>query len=476
MAHFFFNIYYMPTDIKIKIDKIYAKIDRIAKLGRDYQMNYKKYIDELFSKGDYIYFTMCLETYYDIDIRKYNNLYEVKDLTWPIIIEKTKSAFLEKLKKLYISKGVYQIGHEIRSENTGNSIMYLSDTLGITYSEISGTSSKIGFTTSNGIVNIDIIDDHLYNININKVNWGASGPIITNFIQTINSGVRNDVMSYTGSLTNTKILDNIDVLNSVDVSSSNVLGLTELELKIDITHSYIGDLLINLKAPNGKIINVKRNNVLGSEFNNYKNVKFTTSENYKKLTVIKANNLSGKFQMDKYAGVGTQSQSYISTAVKLPDLLTDNNFDGNWELFIRDISSGDKGTLNYWNLDFSILRKNDYFTQSSYPTQIPMTHGATYLIEVEKKDDYGKFYYRLDIVREDVLGTITEVSIDNYLESNYYYKNKQLAEILGYKKTFLEVKKNGSTDVITIAHIDTKSSEEMNLYQRYAMAIDYLLS
>ena len=476
MAHFFFNIYYMPTDIKIKIDKIYAKIDRIAKLGRDYQMDYKRYIDELLSKGDYIYFNMCLETYYDIDIRKYSNIYEVKDLTWFIILEKTKSAFLEKLKKLYKSKGVYQIANEIRSENTGNSIISISNTLGLTYSEISGTSSKIGFTASNGIININIVDDHLYNININKVNWGSSGPIITNFIQTINSGIRNDVMSYTGSLTNTQILDNSDVVNSVDVDSSDVLGVTELELKVDITHSYIGDLLINIKAPNGNIINVKRNNVLGSEFNNYKNVTFTTSENYKKLTVIKANNLSGKFQMDKYAGIGTQSQSYISNSVKLPDLLTDNAFDGNWELFIRDVSVGDKGTLNAWNLDFSILRKNDYFTQSSYPTQIPMTHGATYLVEVEKKDDYGKFYYRLDITREDFLGTITEVSIDNYLESNYYYKNKQLAEILGYKKTFLEVRKNGSTDVVTIAHIDPKSSEEMNLYKRYAMAIDYLLS
>ena len=62
----------MPTDIKIKIDKIYAKIDRIAKLGRDYQMDYKRYIAELLSKGDYIYFNMCLETYYDIDIRKYS--------------------------------------------------------------------------------------------------------------------------------------------------------------------------------------------------------------------------------------------------------------------------------------------------------------------------------------------------------------------------------------------------------------------
>jgi hypothetical protein len=296
----------MRKEVKIKVDKIFTKIDRIAKLGRDYQMDYKKYLDELLSNGDYDYFKMCLEVNYQIDIRLYNNFLQVKDSTWELILEKTKSAFLEKLKKLYNSKGVYQIGNDIRSESFDNTIIELSNTLDSAYNEISGTSSKIGFSKNGQILNVDIVDINLYNINISRVDWFGETPRSAKLLQNFNSG-------------------------------------------------------------------------------------------------------------------------------------------------------------------------SDYFTQSSYPTQIPLTHGDTYLIEVEKKNDYGKFYYRLDLSRDDKIGSITEVAMDTYLESNYYYKNKKLAEILGYKKTLLEVRKS-SGDMITIVHSDPASSEEMNLYQRYVMAIDYLLS
>ena len=296
----------MRNEVKIKVDKIFTKIDRIAKLGRDYQMDYKKYLDELLSNGDYDYFKMCLETHYQIDIRLYNNFSQVRDSTWELILEKTKSAFLEKLKKLYNSKGVYQIGNDIGSESFDNTKIELSNTLDSTYNEISGTSSKISFSKNGQILNVDIVDINLYNINISRVDWSGETPRSAKLLQNFNSG-------------------------------------------------------------------------------------------------------------------------------------------------------------------------SDYFIQSSYPTQIPLTHGDTYLIEVEKKNDYGKFYYRLDLSRDDKIGSITEVAMDNYLESNYYYKNKKLAEILGYKKTFLEVRKS-SGDMITIVHSDPASSEEMNLYQRYVMAIDYLLS
>jgi subtilisin-like proprotein convertase family protein len=463
----------MPSDIKIKISKIYTKIDRIARSGRDYFMDYKKYVDELISKGDYDYLLMCLETLYDIDTRVYRNVSELKNRTWETILEKTTSSFVERLRKLYKSKGIYQQGNQLRSDSDGNVILSVSNTLDSNYA-IVATSSKIEFTRKDDVINVDIIDSNLFNIDISKVTWSDLVPKSPTLLQNINSGTYNDVLSYVGSVTSSNILDNVNVVNSIMVNASDEIGLTELELNLDITHSHIGDLVINLKAPNGKVINVKTDGVLNSAANNYKNIKFTTSEDYKKLTILRTNNTNGKYQMDKYSGVGTQS--YISNEPNLGGLLTNNRFNGKWDLFIRDVSTGDKGVLNSWGLDFSVLRKNDYFTQSSYPTQIPLTHGGTYLIEVEKKNSYGKFYYRLDISRDDYIGDINEVSVDNYLESNYYYRNKKLAEILGYKKTFLEVKKAGSEDVITIIHNDINVSEEMNLYQRYVMAIDYLLS
>ena len=305
MIHFFFIYTNMRNEVRIKVDKIFTKIDKIARSGKDYQIDYKNYIDELVQKGDYESFQLCIETYYDIDPRSYKTVNELKNLTWSLILERTSSSFVEKLKRLYKTKGIYQHGDQIKSDNVSNAIFTLSDTLDSNYT-IVATSSKIEFTRTNDILNIDIVDTNLYNIDISTVDWSNDVPRFEKPLQNLNSG-------------------------------------------------------------------------------------------------------------------------------------------------------------------------SDYFTQSSYATQIPLTHGGTYLIEVEKRNDYGKFSYRLEIERDDNIGTITEVSIDD-LDSNYYYKNKQLAEILGYKKTFLEVKKVGQTDVLTIMHNDPTVSEEMNLYQRYVMAIDYLLS
>lgn len=295
----------MRNEVRIKVDKIFKKIDKIARSGRDYKTDYKNYIDELVLKGDYESFQLCIETFYDIDPRSYKTVNELKNLSWSLILERTSSSFVEKLRKLYKSKGIYQHGDQIKSDNITNAIFTLSDTLDTNYA-IVATSSKIEFSRTNDLLNIDIIDNNLYNINISKVDWSSTVPRFASSLQNLTS-------------------------------------------------------------------------------------------------------------------------------------------------------------------------ESDYFTQSSYETPIPLTHGGTYLVEVEKRNDYGKFYYRLEIERDDIIGAITEVSIDD-LDSNYYYKNKQLAEILGYKKTFLEVKKVGQTDVLTIMHNDPTVSEEMNLYQRYVMAIDYLLS
>lgn len=296
----------MRNEVRIKVNKIFTKIDKIARSGRDYQIDYKNYIDELVKKGDYESFQLCIETYYDIDPRSYKTVNELKNLTWSLILERTSSSFVEKLRKLYKSSGIYQQGDQLKSDNVTNAILTISDTLDSNYT-IVATSSKIEFTKTDDILNIDIVDTNLFNIDISKVDWSGDTPKFATLLQNFNSG-------------------------------------------------------------------------------------------------------------------------------------------------------------------------SDYFTQSSYPTQIPLTHGGSYLIEVEKRNEYGKFSYRLEIERDDNIGTITEVLIDNYLDSNYYYKNKHLAEILGYKKTFLEVKKVGQTDVLTIIHNDPTVSEEMNLYQRYVMAIDYLLS
>jgi hypothetical protein len=77
---------------------------------------------------------------------------------------------------------------------------------------------------------------------------------------------------------------------------------------------------------------------------------------------------------------------------------------------------------------------------------------------------------------EDLLGTITEVNVSDLVDRSYHKRSRALMNTLGVSKTYLEVRKNGTDQVITFVHEDGKLSEDMNLYERYTMAVDYLLS
>lgn len=112
-------------------------------------------------------------------------------------------------------------------------------------------------------------------------------------------------------------------------------------------------------------------------------------------------------------------------------------------------------------------------TASSIDSQIPTEHGGVYKIEVEKKDPYGKFIYRVSVVRDDLLGTITEEDALEFQDTNYYNYSKAVREALGQKRTYLLVDRvDGQKAAFT--NYDPKLSEEENLLNRYRLAIDYL--
>ena len=108
----------MISQTKKKIDKIYGQIDKIAKKGKDYVLEYYKLIDDIINKGDYAYLEQCLVYYYEIDIVNYPSVDQVKKKTWKDIRFQTVSSFSQKLYKMYQTRGVYQISFNIHSEST----------------------------------------------------------------------------------------------------------------------------------------------------------------------------------------------------------------------------------------------------------------------------------------------------------------------------------------------------------------------
>jgi hypothetical protein len=95
---------------KKDIDKIYQKIDKIAKLGRDSFQEYYNYIDEVITKQQYGVFTQVLLIKYNFDCTKILSIDEVKQRSWPAILFQTNTKFQDDKYALLKSNNIYQLG------------------------------------------------------------------------------------------------------------------------------------------------------------------------------------------------------------------------------------------------------------------------------------------------------------------------------------------------------------------------------
>lgn len=193
----------------------------------------------------------------------------------------------------------------------------------------------------------------------------------------------------------------------VDDDSTN---LKEIRINLTLRHTYIADLIINLRVPNGNVINIKAK-YSGEFFNDLRNITFTTNatalrmQDYTIHRNSKAdwwpNNWGFKdglgdiedpigltgpayplrapwlpapyqgnynfnwsqirirpgltFQMDKNNGQGSSVDgvSYRSNVNDLKYLSnSDNTFMGTYSLYIKDDWGGDSGILENWNIEF----------------------------------------------------------------------------------------------------------------------------
>jgi hypothetical protein len=97
----------MQNPTKLEIDKIYTKIDKIAKIGSDNYLEYYLYIDSLIRRGQYSLFIDCLDIYFNYDVA-FKDLVTVKKESWKKVLFETLTTFQESKKKLMKSKQVYQ--------------------------------------------------------------------------------------------------------------------------------------------------------------------------------------------------------------------------------------------------------------------------------------------------------------------------------------------------------------------------------
>lgn len=245
-----------------------------------------------------------------------------------------------------------------------------------------------------------------------SIGWTSKPGIVyaTISIKTPSDASRSTIIKdYSGSDPKRALVNNIYVLD-------DNTNLKEIRVNITLRHTYIADMIINLRVPNGKVINLKAK-YSGEFFNDLRKITFTTNTDSPKMQGLnfwpKGSSLgyvwdpigipggggpaypvkapwlpapynsstynfdwsqlrirSGlTFQMDKNNGQGTTAnligfnniytdgvEETIDFRSSVNDLkyLTneDGTFNGTYSLYIKDDWGGDSGLFEDWNIEF----------------------------------------------------------------------------------------------------------------------------
>jgi hypothetical protein len=114
-------------------------------------------------------------------------------------------------------------------------------------------------------------------------------------------------------------------------------------------------------------------------------------------------------------------------------------------------------------------------SSSIYQTNIPVSHGAQYLIKTEERSSYQEKNYKFVVDKSTLLGQIYER--ETFTEdTKYLMQNKLYAKVIGSATFYLEVQKIGATSSLIISQSNPSLSDVQNLINNYTTAIDYLLS
>ena len=444
----------MTRSEKNKIFKIYRTINALAIGGKGNFMEYKNLVDEIVSKGDYNYFKMTLLIRYRIEVSNYRSINEMKNSTWESICFQTLTPTQQKLKVLYKQKNIYQNGYDVYSDNPKYLTFTYSGPLSSTYSQLA-TQSQISFTYSTGVF-IELDNPNTYNVEFKRIDW------------QINNGVRTP----------------IDLFDYYSISSGTYSYLTQSLYNTTIPIDHGSDYLITTYARDPYLeqiysFNLSKDNYIG-KIEEIDVLTDRASDYYEYMTMTYSGPLSST-----YSQLATQSHISFDFKNALVQMKFTNNplsgATGATGPYLHNIRfqmvkyvDGEPVNLEYYTeIDSGTY---SYFMGGSYkiPLSInPFIEFGTNFIVTTKSRNVGsnasiKQYYKMSFG----LGRIAQLQED----ISIYYRNSQLAQKLGKKRTFLKATKKGQTDGTLFMSIDFNVSEEMNLYYRYRNAVEYLLS
>ena len=165
----------------------------------------------------------------------------------------------------------------------------------------------------NGLINYTTVDNaNVYSEDTSYTGLSSSNIVWMNGI--FNNGIfgsnNDDVLgttfshlSYAASIASLPIADYKITISTLNVTDTNpILGDFEIDLNLTIKHTYLGDLIINLMSPNGRIINIKKRYSCGSNDNLISTI--FTSDSNKPAIEIGTPPYTGEFKFDALSNHG----------------------------------------------------------------------------------------------------------------------------------------------------------------------------
>lgn len=225
-----------------------------------------------------------------------------------------------------------------------------------------------GLTCTGTPINFTIAVNPVGQVNAvnNQVLCNGSATSAVTFVTT-----NNGLISSGGTQTASSGTISVSIPDASTTGVTNVIPVTlptgavisNVRVTLNMTHTWISDMVINLKAPNGQILNLFEEH--GGSGDNLVNtvVSSTGTTSFASGSAP----FTGTFAATAAIGVGPTGN--VSTAANFAALYSTPN--GNWTLSLQDLYLGDLGTLTGWSISF------DYAVQGAFGTNMNWTNSAT---------------------------------------------------------------------------------------------------
>ena len=156
-----------------------------------------------------------------------------------------------------------------------------------------------------------------------------------------------ETKSFSATNINVGIPDNSTVGSTATLSVVSLPAdavITDMRVTINMTHTWIGDMIVNLKAPNDKVLNLFNRH--GGSRDNLVNTVISSTPSGQSFNPSAP--FTGTFMAT--AANNTGPTGYKSDAASLEELYSVPN--GNWTLAMVDLGIEDTGTLTGWAIEF----------------------------------------------------------------------------------------------------------------------------